>query len=116
MSSQPPDAARRLAQEVHAAAAIPAVWRTERPRAEQVLRQPSGGADLRASHRAERFPQRPSCPPSAARPGPAVGLATVYGHLRKLVDAGEVDVLCDRTGTARYRCCGTAHSQGRRPT
>ena len=41
--------------------------------------------------------------------GERVGLATVYRELRRMLDAGVVDVLHDHDGEARYRWCGSAH-------
>lgn len=43
------------------------------------------------------------------RSGERVGLATVYRELRRMLDAGVVDVLHDHNGEARYRWCGSAH-------
>jgi Fur family transcriptional regulator, ferric uptake regulator len=41
--------------------------------------------------------------------GEAVGLATVYRTLQRLVDAGEVDLLRTEEGEAIYRRCSAAH-------
>ena len=41
--------------------------------------------------------------------GEHVGLATVYRELRRMLDAGVVDVLHDHDGEARYRWGGAAH-------
>ena len=41
--------------------------------------------------------------------GEHVGLATVYRELRRMLDAGVVDVLHDHDGEARYRWCAAAH-------
>lgn len=41
--------------------------------------------------------------------GHAVGLATVYRTLQRLVDAGEVDVLRTEDGEATYRRCSASH-------
>jgi Fur family ferric uptake transcriptional regulator len=44
------------------------------------------------------------------RRGQAVGLTTVYRHLKTLADAGEIDVVHQPDGEAQYRLCGTAES------
>lgn len=41
--------------------------------------------------------------------GEHVGLATVYRELRRMLEAGVVDVLHDHDGEARYRWCGAVH-------
>jgi Fur family transcriptional regulator, ferric uptake regulator len=40
------------------------------------------------------------------RRGQAIGLTTVYRHLKRLADVGEVDVVVRPDGEASYRRCG----------
>ena len=44
-----------------------------------------------------------------AQRGEAVGLATVYRTLQRLVEAGEVDLLRTEDGEASYRRCSDTH-------
>lgn len=41
--------------------------------------------------------------------GEGIGLATVYRNLQAMATSGEVDVVLDEGGTARYRQCSTGH-------
>jgi Fur family ferric uptake transcriptional regulator len=44
------------------------------------------------------------------RRGDSIGLTTVYRHLRRLAEAGAVDVVTRPDGEAAYRRCGPAAS------
>jgi Fur family ferric uptake transcriptional regulator len=47
------------------------------------------------------------------RRGDAVGLTTVYRHLKTLADAGDVDVVHRPDGEAQYRLCAPQRPTGR---
>lgn len=69
-----------------------------------------GAAVDRALARADGFLTAQALHEQLRRGEEPVGLTTVYRHLRRLADAGRVDVVVRPDGEASYRLCGPGSS------